>query len=313
MAITSRCCDDAPTPYQCQATYSCGRGQCIAPTYKLCTDGPPANTDYTCAATYSCGRGICVPATYTLCGTSGTTTCAATRTCCGNSPETKDTDMTCYGVMQDCPADRRSSTNYDSKSAEYSYVRTAPPPPPLAFGLVVDPCFPSSAKVTLADGQSVRVDALKQGAAIIAATIDGKITTDTISIVSIARPEVEATFVSIFTDVGKILNLTAEHHIPVGEECCTRLKKAKALNIGETVYVAVDKSIVATTIVKKWTSVHQGLHSPVLTAGSFPIVDGIVTSFDAMPTVTLASYGLPMLSKVCKLTGMCDAFHNPFV
>ena len=37
----------------------------------------------------------------------------------------------------------------------------------------------------------------------------------------------------------------------------------------------------------------RGLHSPVLTHGGLPIMDGVVTSFDRIESVTLASYLLP--------------------
>jgi hypothetical protein len=51
-----------------------------------------------------------------------------------------------------------------------------------------NPCFPSSATVTMADGTTSRIDALKAGDAIIATTIDGTLTTDTVSPLSIAYP-----------------------------------------------------------------------------------------------------------------------------
>jgi len=110
-------CYDGPDPdvgYDCPITYSCGKGQCIPPTYSLCEDGPATGPDYQCAPTQSCGRGECVPATFTLCGTSGTTMCAATETCCGITVETKDTDMVCNELMDTCPLEQRSDTTYRS-------------------------------------------------------------------------------------------------------------------------------------------------------------------------------------------------------
>lgn len=154
------------------------------------------------------------------------------------------------------------------------------------------------------------ISTLKEGDAIIAATADGKITNDTISVLSITKPEAKATFISVLTSTSKMLNLTAGHHIPVGDACCTTLKQAKDLAIGDIVYTAVGEKMVAVTVLKVSTAVHKGLHSPVLTAGSFPIVDGIVTSFDTMAKVTLAAYGLPTLVKACKLTGTCDLLRN---
>ena len=46
------------------------------------------------------------------------------------------------------------------------------------------------------------------------------------------------------------------------------------------------------------TTSAQGLHSPVLTHGAFPIVDGVVTSFDRIESVTLASC-------VCRPSSAC--------
>jgi hypothetical protein len=83
--ITAKCCYDGPSgqpEYVCGATSKCAKGQCLAATNSLCTDGPVATPDYVCSATQSCGRGVCVGATFTLCGTSGTTKCGATLTCC---------------------------------------------------------------------------------------------------------------------------------------------------------------------------------------------------------------------------------------
>jgi hypothetical protein len=45
----------------------------------------------------------------------------------------------------------------------------------------------------------------------------------------------------------------------------------------------------------------------VLAAGGFPIIDGFVTSFDDLRSVTLASYGLPHVLRACKATGTCPA------
>ena len=69
----------------------------------------------------------------------------------------------------------------------------------------------------------------------------------------------------------------------------------------------------ATTVTAKATSVEAtGLHSPVLTNGGFPIVDGVVTSFDSIDKVTLAKHGLAPLLKACKATGTCETVRNMF-
>ena len=117
LPLTSHCCKDgAPDDYGCGATLKCAKGQCIGPMSKLCTD---ASVDYVCGATESCGRGLCKGATSTLCGTSGSTTCGPTQTCCGVTAATKNSDMVCNTVMDTCPADRKSDT-YTSP-APYAY------------------------------------------------------------------------------------------------------------------------------------------------------------------------------------------------
>jgi hypothetical protein len=173
-----------------------------------------------------------------------------------------------------------------------------------------EPCFPSAAMVTKSDGTHSRVDALVPGDKIIAATSDGTLTTDTVSLLSIAKHEALANMVNLTTAAGKHLILTSGHHLPVGKECCTTLKKVAELAIGETVHMIVEGKAVQTTVVKKTALVgqhgHHGLHSPVLTNGAFPVVDNVVTSFDSMGKVTLAKYGLAYLEAACKATGTCD-------
>ena len=177
-----------------------------------------------------------------------------------------------------------------------------------------DPCFPSSATVNLADGTVKRVDALKEGDAIVAATADGALTTDTVSMFSISQPEVEAPFIKLTTATDATLTLTAGHHLPVGEACCSTLKKAKELSVGETVWVIdAAKPPAATTVVALEAIKSTGLHSPVLSGGGFPIVDGVVTSFDSIDKVRLAQYGLAPLLKGCKATGTCESFRHLFL
>lgn len=67
------------------------------------------------------------------------------------------------------------------------------------------------------------------------------------------------------------------------------------MKLGETVWVAVldesgTRAVRAEAVVSKATAVGKGHHSPVLTHGTFPVVDGIVTAFDSLEKMTLASY-----------------------
>jgi len=178
-----------------------------------------------------------------------------------------------------------------------------------------DPCFPSSSIVTKADGTPSRIDALKEGDVIVSATAKGALTTDTVSLLSIAKPEAKAAaYIALTTAANKTLTLTPSHHVPVGSACCSTLKQAKNVEVGQTVWALEDGVVTATTVTAKTSSVQaSGLHSPVLTNGGFPVVDGIVTSFDSIDKVTLAKHGLAPLLNACKATGTCESLREMFL
>ena len=195
-----------------------------------------------------------------------------------------------------------------------TYAPLSPPPPPgVAPSSVAElVCFPSEALVTMADGTPRRLDALRAGDAIVAASADGTLTTDTVSILSLADADVQGTtFVVLTTASGRNLTLTPTHHVPVGAACCADLKQAKDVAVGETVYEAVSASaaVRATQVKKIGTATKPGLHSPVLSHGTMPIVNGVATSFDALHKVRLASYGLPLL----EATGLTATFRDTFL
>jgi len=178
-----------------------------------------------------------------------------------------------------------------------------------------DPCFPSSSMITKADGNPSRIDALKEGDMIVAATAEGTLTTDKVSLLSIAMPEAHAkSFLALTTAANTTLTLTPGHHVPVGAVCCSTLKKAKDVEVGEKMWAVKDGKAVATTVTTKTASVKaSGLHSPVLVNGGFPVVDGLVTSFDSIDKVTLAKHGLAPLLTACKATGTCESFRDMFL
>ena len=183
-----------------------------------------------------------------------------------------------------------------------------PPSPPPPRGGGGDPCFPSEALVTMVDGSPRRLDALRAGDTIVAARADGTLTNDIVSHLSLADADVQGTsFVVLTTESGRNVTLTPTHHVPVGATCCANLKQAKDIVVGETVYEAVVSTTVRATQVKKiGTATKSGLHSPVLSHGAMPIVNGVVTSFDSMEIVRLATYGLPLL----EATGLTDTFRD---
>ena len=119
---------------------------------------------------------------------------------------------------------------------------------------------------------------------------------------------------SLSTAANHTLTLTPGHHVPVGAACCSTLKLAKDVEVGEAVWaVKAGAAAVATTVTAKTTTKATGLHSPVLTHGGFPVVDGVVTAFDSIEKVTLAKHGLAPLLAACKATGTCDKFKSAFL
>jgi len=174
------------------------------------------------------------------------------------------------------------------------------------------PCFPSSATVLKASGEVARVDALKEGDAVLAATADGALTIDTISLFSLSDAAANAAFVSLATDANTSITLTADHHLPVGAVCCSRLARAKDVAIGDTVWAIAGDTAVASRVVAKELKIEKGLHSPVLTNGGFPVIDGVVTSFDRIEMVALSSY-LAFLLPLCKATGSCSLMRRAIV
>ena len=174
-----------------------------------------------------------------------------------------------------------------------------------------DPCFPSDAKVTLANGTVVSIDSLTKGDTIFVATLDGVIATDEVTLLSIALPERTAPFISLST-ANATLRLTSEHHLPVGPTCCDSVKKAKDVVKGDVVWTANTKAISSMVITEVSVANGVGLHSPVLMNGGFPIVDGFVTSFDSLEKVKLARKGLSSVLEACTATGTCELFRNLF-
>ena len=108
----------------------------------------------------------------------------------------------------------------------------------------------------------------------------------------------------------------------MGPSCCGTLKQAKDIAVGEIVWAfpaniapaasdagtaeAAGGALLRMVVTARATTTGRGLHSPVLSHGSYPVVDGLVTSFDSARAVSLASYGLPWLLWACKATSSCE-------
>ena len=137
---------------------------------------------------------------------------------------------------------------------------TPPPTPPL-YPPGENPCFPSSAVVFRANGTRARVDALRTGDAIRALTLAGELTTDTVSLLSIARPEATAVFVHLSLEGGVAIQLTAAHHVPVGGRCCARLKMAADVAVGDTLWAVEGDTAVPRKAIGSHLVDGTGLHS----------------------------------------------------
>ena len=83
--------------------------------------------------------------------------------------------------------------------------------------------------------------------------------------------------------------------------------------VGDVVWTIQEGKAVATTVTSKAATKASGLHSPVLTHGTFPVVDGVITSFDSIDKVTLAKHGLSALISTCKATGTCASVRDTFL
>eukprot|EP00966_Prymnesium_polylepis_P174035 4026487-Prymnesium_polylepis.1 len=166
------------------------------------------------------------------------------------------------------------------------------------------PCFPSAALVTKADGTLSRIDKLQEGDEIVAASIEGKRTTGTVSLFSLANPEAIGTFIELTTNAGKLIYLTSEHHLPTGDECCSNITQAKNVAVGDKIWAMIESgALESQTVIDVSSSIREGLHSPVLQSGALPVVDGIVTSFDSLTAVKTYEMFQPYLELLMKKTG----------
>ena len=189
---------------------------------------------------------LCFPA-----GTVCTNNCTSNGMDYGLSSQTND------GFCDDGgPGSQFNFCDYGTDCADCSTISTT-------SGDDGNPCFPNDAIVTKADGTRVRIDTIKEGDSLVAATAEGKITTGTISALSIADIKHEDTWMlTATTRSGLNITTTAWHHLPVGPTCCSDLKTANKIHLGDTVHVSQAGKIVAEVITKMTKVKKTGLHSP---------------------------------------------------
>lgn len=161
------------------------------------------------------------------------------------------------------------------------------------------PCFPAAATVVLEHGQTVPINSLRAGDRIMATDAAGRVTADTVSSFSLADPSAtNRVFVELRTDAGHTLRLTPDHHLPIGPVCCSELKRAGDVLVGDVAWWSPANSTRAAAqpqrVLHAALTLDEGLFSPVLRCGGYPIVDRFVTSFDSEGRVRLAAYALPL-------------------
>jgi len=91
------------------------------------------------------------------------------------------------------------------------------------------------------------------------------------------------------------------------------LQLAKDVAVGTTVWSVATGVPFPTPVTAKAATKAAGLHSPVLTGGGFPVVNGVITSFDSIEKVTLAKHSLAPLLAACKATATCNKFRSMFL
>lgn len=171
-------------------------------------------------------------------------------------------------------------------------------------------CFPSAAKVYAKDYGHVRIDSLQNGDLILSADAFGRTFYDEVSFYSLAdhKRKLEA-FLAVETSTNRVIRMTGAHHLPVGPDCCGNLAIAKELRIGDLVWIVSPGDQIAKLDTVKFIEmvVDDGMHSPVMLKGGNPIVDGVVTSFDDVGSINLATRWMPFLTKLCTAANMCGA------
>jgi hypothetical protein len=175
-------------------------------------------------------------------------------------------------------------------------------------------CFPSASMVFLQSsnalgGSWVRMSSLRRGDRIAAVNKWGKVAFDQVAFSSLADSgSLDQSFLRLETSGQIELTVTTGHHLPVGPRCCATLKVAGDLHIGDTIWVYNGKDVAsvptAQTLLAIETVRADGLHSPTLVGGGFPIVDGIVTAFGPIEDVRAAALVYPVLDPVLTALGL---------
>ena len=168
----------------------------------------------------------------------------------------------------------------------------------------VGPCFPSKASVDTPSGPKT-MDKLQLNDEVLVVNRQGQTQFENVIMFSHAARDGVGRFLSISTDVGKVLSLSPGHLVHVGE--VGQLKPAKDVKIGSVMFAFSEtkhdagslKPVKVTDVSKKWFT--PGIYCPHTPGGSI-IVDGILAScYTDLMSPTLAHtlmYPVCMLHRV---------------
>lgn len=144
-----------------------------------------------------------------------------------------------------------------------------------------EPCFPGDAIVETMDDGPKRVRDLEADDAILARTLEGILTYDFVSPLSITSHDiVPQTLLRINATGGASIVVTTQHRLATGKTCCANLTEAGHIKVGDAIHD--NDGLRFVTSIEPHVASSQGLYSPVLSNGGLPIVDGLVTSPGSM-------------------------------
>jgi len=170
-------------------------------------------------------------------------------------------------------------------------------------------CFPNKATAIREDGSTVFLVDLRLGDRIVATDEDGRRVIDEVAFSSLADENAkQRAYLQVATSEGLVLDITGDHHVPVGAKCCTDLKVAQDLLVGDTIWTFDSngdraKSQMVSSI---QSIVADGLHSPILVGGGFPVVSNFVTSFGSLEDVRSAAKVYPLIQRVSVSFGVSE-------
>lgn len=156
----------------------------------------------------------------------------------------------------------------------------------------------------MVNGTDVPISQLVAGDQIMAGWEDGSFSADTVSLFSLATPGSIGPFVEVTYDREGAggpftpFRATKDHHLPVGEVCCSNLIKVEQLKPGKTIWIAEGGKLVDAKVIGLKNVTAHGHINPLLVHGGFPVVNGVVTSFNSLNKVRFARMTVPFIEAV---------------